>query len=158
MLTNGAPYQIGGVNRDNIEYHSAYDFNLSWSAQSSPKINLDLHYGCDELRWDVSGPVVVKFRTVPAWPGQQVFERGWKESDWQYPPVLGETRGYIGSIAFWAGSARLWASEPAAEEKEETVNFPVCQVHRGDSLSRSEFSSEWFGKLANGSYIAPAEY
>lgn len=55
MFTDGAPSQIGGVNRDNIEYYSTYNFNLSWSAQSFPKINLDLHYGCDELRWDVSG-------------------------------------------------------------------------------------------------------
>lgn len=73
--------------------------------------------------------------------------------------MLGETRGYIGSIAFWAGSAaRLWAYEPTAEEKEETVNFPVSQLHRGDSLSRGESSFWWFGKLANGSYIAPGEY
>lgn len=55
MFTDGAPYQIGGINRDNIEYYSSYDFNLSWSRQNFPKINLDLHYGSDELRWDVSG-------------------------------------------------------------------------------------------------------
>lgn len=61
MFTDGAPYQIGGINRDNIEYYSSYDFNLSWSTQNFPKINLDLHYGSDEVRWDVSGPLLTLY-------------------------------------------------------------------------------------------------
>lgn len=38
-----------------MRYENSYDFNLTWGAQNFPKINLDLHYGTKELRWDVSG-------------------------------------------------------------------------------------------------------
>ncbi|KAK8028264.1 hypothetical protein PG991_005320 [Apiospora marii] len=149
MFTDSVPYQYGGVNRDNIEYfHTAtlmqfenrYDFNLTWGAQNFPKINLDLHYGTKELRWDV-------------------FEKGWDEKDWEYPPVLGQTPGYIGSVAYYAGQGSGgWGYDPTLyPDQNVTVPFPV-PLSRGDPWAGRDSAFWWFGKLANGSYIAPGDY
>ncbi|KAK8127723.1 serine endopeptidase [Apiospora sp. TS-2023a] len=140
MFTDNVPYQYGGVNRDNIEYFHTYDFNLTWEAQNFPKIYLDLHYGTKELRWDV-------------------FEKGWDEKNWEYPPVLGQTPGYVGSVAYYAGQGSGgWGYDPTLyNDQNVTVPFPV-PLSRGDPWAGKDSAFWWFGKLANGSYIAPGDY
>ncbi|KAK7956323.1 serine endopeptidase [Apiospora aurea] len=140
MFTDNVPYQYGGVNRDNIEYFHTYDFNLTWQAQNFPKIYLDLHYGTKELRWDV-------------------FEKGWEEKNWEHPPVLGQTPGYVGSVAYYAGlGSNGWGYDPGLyNDTDVTVPFPV-PLSRGDAWTGKESTFWWFGKLANGSYIAPGDY
>ncbi|KAK7997300.1 hypothetical protein PG989_005340 [Apiospora arundinis] len=140
MFTDSVPYQYGGVNRDNIEYFHTYDFNLTWGVQNFPKIYLDLHYGTKELRWDV-------------------FERGWDEKKWEYPPTLGQTPGYIGSVAYYSGlGSNGWGYDPNLyNDTDVTVPFPV-PLSRGDAWTSREATFWWFGKLANGSYIAPGDY
>ncbi|KAK7958437.1 Subtilisin DY [Apiospora saccharicola] len=140
MFTDNVSYQYGGFNRDNIEYFHTYDFNLTCEAQNFPKIYLDLHYGTKELRWDV-------------------FEKGWDEKNWEYPPVLGQTPGYVGSVAYYAGlGSGGWGYDPTLyNDQNVTVPFPV-PLSRGDSCAGKDSAFWWFGKLANGSYIAPGDY
>lgn len=46
----------------------------------------------------------------------------------------------------------FWYFDPDRMDKEDTIPFPIMRVPRGFA------SYWWFGKLANGSYIAPGNY
>ncbi|KAK7992566.1 hypothetical protein PG988_001360 [Apiospora saccharicola] len=140
MFPANSPEHIGGVDRLPLSKFHTYDFNLSGDAQNFPKLKVDLSYGSQELRWDI-------------------FEKEWHEDNWQYPPVLGQTEGYIGSTAVYAHSGQNWAFDPASENKEDTVPLPMLYLFRGDMPTYHDtYSLWWFGKLANGSYIAPGDY
>ncbi|KAK8070173.1 Minor extracellular protease vpr [Apiospora phragmitis] len=148
MFPESSPEHLGGVDRLPLsDFHTAgtdtanrYDFNLSGNAQSFPKLNVDLSYGSQELRWDV-------------------FEKGWHKYDWQYPPVVGQTRGYLGAAAVYAHAGQSWAFDPTDGDKEDTVPLPLFDLVRGDMPTyHNTYSLWWFGKLANGSYIAPGDY
>ncbi|KAK8097110.1 peptidase S8/S53 domain-containing protein [Apiospora kogelbergensis] len=129
---------ISGSNKEELSV--PYDFNLSWNAQDFPKLKVGLSYGSQELRWDI-------------------FEKDWHEYNWQYPPVLGQTSGYIGSAAIYAHSGQSWAFDPASEDKEDTIPLPMFDLIRGDMPTyQNAYSLWWFGKLANGTYIAPGDY
>jgi subtilisin family serine protease len=136
-LWASTPYCFCGVGRDDIQYYHTFGFKLGWYEQDFPKIQADLHWGTKELRWDI-------------------FEADWKEKDWQYPPVVGE-KGYVGSVAFWEGSGG-WGFDGDNQDPEPTINFPVLDLPRAESLRMREYAFWWFGKLANGSYIAPGNY
>ncbi|TPX09905.1 uncharacterized protein E0L32_008927 [Thyridium curvatum] len=138
MFSDSSPRQMGGPNRDDIDIFHSYDFNLSWLIQDFPKVQVELKWGARELRWDF-------------------YEAGWKESHWQYPPVVGEN-GYIGSAAYWESSGSYWAFDPTTMDKEKTLPFPVVNTPRTSVWSFGEYSFWWFGKLANGSYISPGNY
>ena len=45
-----------------------------------------------------------------------------------------------------------WYFDPDFMDKDDTVAFPLTRVPRGQG------TYWWFGKLANGSYIAPGTY
>ncbi|KAK8085648.1 hypothetical protein PG997_006919 [Apiospora hydei] len=140
MFPENSPEHLGGVDRLPLPEFHTYDFNLSSDAQNFPKLKVDLSYGSKELRWDI-------------------FEKGWNESNWQYPPTLGQTPGYLGSAAIYAHSGQSWAFDPAADDKEDTLPLPMFDLVRGDMPTYHEtYSLWWFGKLANGSYIAPGDY
>ncbi|KAK6821803.1 Minor extracellular protease vpr [Apiospora arundinis] len=140
MFPGNSPEHLGGVDRLPLSQYHTYDFNLSWNAQNFPKLRVDLSYGSQELRWDI-------------------FEKGWHEYNWQYPPIVGQTPGYIGSVAIYAHSGQTWAFDPASEDKEDTVPLPMFDLVRGDMPAyHNAYSLWWFGKLANGTYIAPGDY
>ncbi|KAK3321354.1 subtilisin-like serine protease [Cercophora scortea] len=139
MFADGTPYQVSGPNRDDISLYHTYDFNLSWSAQSFPKIYAAFKWGPKQLRFDI-------------------FEAGWRESRWNsYPPVPGKN-GFVGSATYWLNSDAYWAFDPETMDKELTVPFPLTDLTRTSVWNWYEQGFWWFGKLANGTYIAPGNY
>jgi hypothetical protein len=46
----------------------------------------------------------------------------------------------------------FWYYDPSRMDKEQTAAFPMMRVPRGYA------KHWWFGKLANGSHIAPGNY
>jgi hypothetical protein len=87
-----------------------------------------------------------------------IYKAGFKESNWKYPPVVGQG-GYVGSATRWVHSPEAWKFDSDWYDKEETVPFPIKYMERtprGFSYNPHKFF--WFGKLANGTYIAPGDY
>lgn len=81
-----------------------------------------------------------------------VFEPGWNERNWKYPPTVGEA-GYIGSATSWANSDRFFWFDPEMDDAADTVAFPI------QDLSRSMvYSFWWFGTMADGTRILPGNY
>jgi len=72
---------------------------------------------------------------------------------------LGQTPGYVGSVAYYSGlGSNGWGYDPGLyNDSDVTVPFPV-PLSRGDAWTSREATFWWFGKLANGSYIAPGDY
>ncbi|KAK3356764.1 subtilisin-like serine protease [Lasiosphaeria hispida] len=139
LFGDNTPYQVSGPNRDDISIYHTYDFNLTWEAQSFPKVYAAFKWGPKQLRWDI-------------------FEAGWKEHKWDsYPPVAGE-KGFVGSATYWLESDYYWGFDPNTMDKEATVPFPLGLLTRTSSWNWYEQGFWWFGKLANGTYIAPGNY
>jgi hypothetical protein len=116
----------------------SYSFNVSWEVQSFPKVMCEIKWGTEELRWDI-------------------YEAGWKERNWKYPPVVGQS-GYIGSATYSIYSGSAWAFDPSVMDREAVNKFPEHNLFRNTDWSWYEHSFWWLGKLANGSYIAPGDY
>ncbi|KAK3387888.1 subtilisin-like serine protease [Podospora didyma] len=139
MFSDGRPYQVSGPNREDISIYHTYDFNVSWEAQSFPKVYAGFKWGPKQLRWDI-------------------FEANWRESKWTtYPPVPG-VNGFVGSATYWLESDFYWAIDPATMDKELTIPFPLTDLTRTSTWNWYDQGFWWFGKLANGSYIAPGNY
>ncbi|KAK3314465.1 subtilisin-like serine protease [Apodospora peruviana] len=139
MFTDATPYQVSGPNRDDISLYHTYSFNLSWYEQSFPKVYAAFKWGPKTLRWDI-------------------FDSDWKESQWNsYPPIPGKN-GYVGSATYWLESDYYWAFDPESMDKENTVPFPLTDLTRTSTWNWFDQGFWWFGKLANGSYIAPGNY
>ncbi|KAI9166406.1 Minor extracellular protease vpr [Paramyrothecium foliicola] len=107
-----------------------------------PKIWASFIFGCDELRWDI-------------------YESGWTESRWSYPPVAGQN-GYVGAATSFRDIQQYSWFDPAENDKENTIPFPIRALTRSVFVSPligySTHSFFWLGKLANGTYIAPGTY
>ncbi len=138
LFSDTTPYQVSGVNRENIDTYHTYNFDLSWFVQSFPKVYADFKWGTKQLRWDL-------------------FEPGWKEIHWTYPPVVGEN-GYIGSATYFLDSDGNWGFDPSFMDKEKTIPFPLTNLVRTSTWNYYSQAFWWFGKLANGTYIAPGNY
>jgi len=139
VFASQTPYQVSGPNREDISIYNAYDFNLAWDAQGFPKVYAAFKWGPKMLRWDI-------------------FEPGWHESSWNtYPPVAGEN-GFIGSATYWLESDYYWNFDPATMNKETTIPFPLTLLTRTSTWNWYDQAFWWFGKLANGTYIAPGNY
>jgi len=139
VFTSITPYQLSGPNRDDIQYYHTYNFNLSWDAQSFPKVYAAFKYGPRLLRWDI-------------------FTADWSESSWNYyPPVVGKD-GYVGSATYWLESDYYWGFDPTTMDKDATVPFPLELLTRTSSWNRYDQAFWWLGRLGNGSYIGPGEY
>ncbi|KAH8887981.1 subtilisin-like protein [Thozetella sp. PMI_491] len=109
-----------------------FTFNLSLEQQDFPIFRASLTYGCKELRWDI-------------------FEQDWNGT-WSYPPVVGED-GFVGSATTWAHSAEFSQFDPATQDENDLVAFPMRQLVRD-----AGYYWWWFGRLANGSAIAQGKY
>ncbi|KAG5978809.1 hypothetical protein E4U55_005909 [Claviceps digitariae] len=95
-------------------------------------LSLRLSYPCFHLRWDI-------------------FERGWTELEWQYPPTIGES-GYVGSATSVRDAEKFLWFNSSLVDINDTVSFPLMRVSRGHGRFW------WFGKLSNGTKIAPGNY
>ncbi|KAI1078706.1 subtilisin-like protein [Whalleya microplaca] len=126
----GYPFSNSSVNFTDIGEKSYYTFNLSRFSQDFPKIYTQFTWGSKQVRWDV-------------------YEAGWDESQWSYPPVEGEN-GYIGPAASWDGTASYF--DERVNDPNDTFTYP-----RTDNL-RGGGDNWWSGKLGNGSQIANGNY
>ncbi|KAH7249731.1 peptidase S8/S53 domain-containing protein [Fusarium redolens] len=111
---------------------SAWSFNIDRDASDFIEIGGRASYACDNLRWDI-------------------FEQGWSESLWTYPPRVGR-HGFIGSATTMRDAEEFWFFDPTVNDPNDTVPFPLKQQSRGFHVFW------WFGKLANGTRIAPGNY
>ncbi|KAL7781385.1 subtilisin-like protein [Trichoderma afarasin] len=109
-----------------------WSFNTDKSRFDFVELNARLDYPCFHLRWDIYTPF-------------------WTEIHWDYPPVVGES-GYVGAAATMRDADTFWYYDPSRMDKDQTVSFPMMRVSRGYA------KHWWFGKLANGSYLAPGNY
>ncbi|KAF6809557.1 subtilase [Colletotrichum sojae] len=132
----GWPLSVSGTDDVPISEKSSYTFDLSTGAQDFPKILQKLFWGTRQTRWDI-------------------YEAGWTERQWTYPPVVGEN-GYVGSVASWVGSGNVEVFDPEAYDADDTFTYPITDVSRNTATSYNEHW--WFGKLGNGSQIAPGTY
>ena len=67
-------------------------------------------------------------------------------------PTTPGKNGFVGSATTFRDAARYKWFDPTLMDKNDTVPFPLMRVPRGFE------SYWWFGRLANGSYIAPGNY
>ncbi|RBQ69846.1 hypothetical protein VDGD_02277 [Verticillium dahliae] len=144
MFIDNTPY-IMSPSRNFPEKRN-FTFDLSSgkpTSQDYPKVFTSFSFGCDELRWDI-------------------YESGWEESRWSYPPVVGEN-GYVGAATAFRDSLRYTFFDSSIHDKEDTVAFPIRALSRsvqsgGTSLGLDRHRFFWLGKLANGTYIQPGLY
>ncbi|KEY74466.1 hypothetical protein S7711_04502 [Stachybotrys chartarum IBT 7711] len=109
-----------------------WGFNLTSGEQDYPELQTAFVFGSRELRWDI-------------------YEPGWRERNWEYPPVVGEN-GFIGSATYWRNSYLGWFN-PTVDDPDDVLPMPDHYLNRQFSHHYS-----WFGKLANGTQIAPGNY
>ncbi|KAK7756768.1 hypothetical protein SLS62_001211 [Diatrype stigma] len=114
----------------------SYTFDLSLSVQDFPKIYVKTVWGSKQIRWDV-------------------YEAGWNESMWSYPPVEGQN-GYLGAVAGWAGAESSAYFDPDQGNPNQTITYPRTDTVR--SKNGGYTSHWWFGKLGNGSQIELGTY
>jgi len=139
MFSSKTPYQVAGPDKAGIQDYHSYAFNVSLARQDFPKVYLDIKWGTRELRWDI-------------------FEAGFRERAWAYPPVVGQN-GFVGSATYWNKSSEGLAEfDPAKHDREATTKFPELDLFRNTAWTFEEHSFWWLGKLANGSYIGPGTY
>ncbi|OHW92565.1 serin endopeptidase [Colletotrichum incanum] len=138
MFPPNYPLQRSGPGGQGIDTYHTYAFNTSRVAQDFPKVYVQLKWGTRELRWDI-------------------YDADYKESDWSYPPVVGEN-GYIGAATSSTYAADFINFDPATMDKEKVLSFPMRGIERTTSWSELTDRFWWLGKLANGSYINPGNY
>ncbi|KAH7305870.1 subtilase [Stachybotrys elegans] len=132
----GYPYSISTRQEIDFEDKSTYSFNLSLAAQDFPKIITKNIWGTTQIRWDI-------------------YRAGFSERSWTYPPVAGQN-GFIGSAAVWSGSGAVPFFDPSLYDPNETITYPLTNSARTVRAGVDEHW--WFGRLGNGSYIAPGTY
>ena len=81
----------------------------------------------------------------------QIYEAGWTEQNWTYPPVEGEN-GYLGAATYWYNQENVNYFDPSQNDANDTLTYPVTDVQGGG------WNFWWFGKLGNGSQIANGTY
>ncbi|CAH0047793.1 unnamed protein product [Clonostachys solani] len=132
------PFSKSSVLFTDIKDKPWYTFGLSVSEQDFPKIYAKIKWGTSQIRWDI-------------------FEAGWNERNWKYPPIPGEN-GYIGPAASWVGAGQVSYFNPAWYDPNETFTFPEYNLFRNAQTTNSYHEFWWFGKLGNGSQIELGKY
>ncbi|KAF6826520.1 serine endopeptidase [Colletotrichum plurivorum] len=127
------PYVVSTPNSIRLEKKSNFTFNLTRAAQDFPKLNTRFAWGTQEVRWDI-------------------FDAGYTEADWSYPPTVGE-KGFVGSATSWSGSEQSGWFIPDEDDEDDLFSFPLYTQPRGRSSAYY-----WLGRFANGSQILPGEY
>ncbi|KAJ0274775.1 hypothetical protein COL940_009172 [Colletotrichum noveboracense] len=116
-----------------------YWTNEIWQDEDWLWLTIQMKWGSKELRWDI-------------------YEAGWNESDWSYPPAVGED-GYIGSVAYYDRSdTEYWSPFSDSSGPFDVIPFPLENVHRNAIYTSYRHTFFWFGVLANGSQIEPGNY
>lgn len=131
----GYPEAVSGPQNVSITEDSSYSFDLSLSKQDYPRLHNKLLWGSRQIRWDI-------------------YEAGWRERDWKYPPVIGENK-YVGSVAAWSSPNGQAVFNPATGDPETTFSFPLINTVR---TVENYNAYTWLGKLANGTNIAKGKY
>ncbi|KAF4880128.1 Subtilisin DY [Colletotrichum siamense] len=119
---------------------TTFNFNTATGAQDFPMMFMKIKWGTREVRWDI-------------------YESGFdNERDWEYPPVPGR-KGYIGSATSWSSAGSVASFNPARHNASDTFSFPVTDQGR-NALTTGGFTTAyyWFGKMADGTQIAPGNY
>ncbi|KAF6796384.1 subtilase [Colletotrichum sojae] len=114
-----------------------YWTNDVWTDEDWLWVTLQMKWGSREIRWDI-------------------YEAGWNESEWQYPPAAGEN-GHIGSVAFYEKSETEYWS-PWSGSPFDVRPFPLERVHRNGIYTSYRHTYFWFGVMADGSQIEPGNY
>ncbi|EGY16209.1 serin endopeptidase [Verticillium dahliae VdLs.17] len=138
IYQSGFPLSYSGVSNTPIAQKASYSFDLSVGAQDFPKIFSKLIWGSRQVRFDI-------------------YEAGWRERNWKYPPVEGQN-GYIGPAAAWAGAASVEVFNPVFHNPNQTFTFPVTDIYRNAENTAQFFRYYWFGRLGNGSQIDEGKY
>lgn len=123
-----------------IEEKPYFNFNLSIEVGDYPQLISSYTWGVHEVRWDI-------------------YEAGWTESRWTYPPVIGQD-GYVGSATFYAdsGNGNHWHFDPATDDENDIVPFPDYRQFRSSITQLPRQNYWWLGQMANGSRIAVGNY
>ena len=88
----------------------------------------------------------------------QIYEAGFNDTQWSYPPVVGE-QGCLGSAASWAYGPNFAFFDPAKHNASDLISFPLRDQNRNALVSLAFTSTYyWFGPLANGTLIRPGTY
>ncbi|KAL1893833.1 hypothetical protein Cpir12675_003952 [Ceratocystis pirilliformis] len=111
--------------------------------------------------WNASMPFL-SLETRAKWGTRQlrfdVYKPGFKESDWEYPPVVG-SKGYLGSATYWKRSKNVFFDTTKnSSDPNDTFDFPELNMPRNADYTGYKRTFFWFGKLTNGSQIEPGKY
>lgn len=87
---------------------------------------------------------------------RDIFEPTWTESDWVYPPVVGE-KGYVGAATHYPHSMFQWQFDPSVEDASNVISFPLTNVRRSLG-NEGPYDYWWLGGLANGTQLGPGKY
>ncbi|KAJ0287484.1 hypothetical protein CBS470a_005328 [Colletotrichum nupharicola] len=115
-----------------------YSFNLDRFAADFPIIYSKLIWGTKEVRWDI-------------------YEPGWTERQWEYPPVPGKN-GYIGPATSHVVAGSVSYFDPNVYDPDDTWTYPEVDLYRNAQTQASYHEFWWFGKLGNGSQIELGNY
>ncbi|KAF4821126.1 Minor extracellular protease vpr [Colletotrichum siamense] len=138
MYMHGFPRATTTYNFIPIE-EKPYWTNEIWQDENWLWLTIQMKWGSKELRWDI-------------------YEAGWNESAWSYPPAVGED-GYIGSVAYYDRSdTEYWSPFSDSSGPFDVIPFPLENVHRNAIYTSYRHTFFWFGVLANGSQIEPGNY
>ncbi|KZL83276.1 serin endopeptidase [Colletotrichum incanum] len=115
-----------------------YSFDLDRSVADFPIIYSKLIWGSKEVRWDI-------------------YETGWTERQWEYPPVPGKN-GYIGPATSHVVAGSVSYFDPNVYDPDDTWTYPQVDLYRNAQTQASYHEFWWFGKLGNGSQIELGNY
>ena len=132
----GLPRIISTRGKIPLGEKSNFTFDLAKSVNDFPNLYTRLNYATRELRWDI-------------------FEAGWAERDWKYPPVVG-TAGYIGAATSWSLAEVRNYFDPAKDDEDDLILLPITNLPR-DVTGVYGVELWWFGRLANGTQISPGK-
>lgn len=129
------PWSPSGTARTNIMNKPWWTFDLP--NQDFPIFYVAVRYAVTELRFDI-------------------YEPGYIEDQWEYPPVVGQN-GYVGTGTTYNSITSNYY-DPNVDDPTDVSAFPVNDITRNGGGASSYHEYWWFGALGNGSDIANGQY